>query len=185
MKIFGTSDYAVRSLPGVIGVATLPLTWVAGRRLAGRKGAWAALLLLATSPFAVRYDTETRMYSLVALLTVIGYLAMDRSLKRPRPGNLIGVAAVTGLLLYSHYWALYLVGTVMLWLAWEAWRGRPEWRRGARATFVAGVVGCLTFVPWLPIFVFQSRHTGTPWATPANFSAMVNAISTFRVGPWA
>ena len=182
MKIFGTSDYAVRSLPGVIGVATLPLTWVAGRRLAGRKGAWAALLLLATSPFAVRYDTETRMYSLVALLTVIGYLAMDRSLRRPRPGNLIGVAAVTGLLLYSHYWALYLVGTVMLWLAWEAWRGRPEWRRGARATFVAGVVGCLTFVPWLPIFVFQSRHTGTPWATPANFSAMVNAISTFAGG---
>ena len=182
MKVFGTSDYAVRSLPGVIGLATMPLTWVAGRRLAGRTGAWAALLLLATSPFAVRYDTETRMYSLLALLTVIGFLVLDRSLRRPRPGNLIGVAVVTGLLLYTHYWSLYLVGVVMLWLAWESWRGRPEWRRGARATFAAGLVGCLTFVPWLPIFEFQSRHTGTPWATPANFSAMVNAIATFAGG---
>jgi hypothetical protein len=46
----------------------------------------------------------------------------------------------------------------------------------------ACVVGCLTFVPWVPIFFFQSRHTGTPWATPANFAAMVNAVATFAGG---
>jgi hypothetical protein len=182
MGWFGTSDYAVRSLPGLFGVATLPLTWLAGKRLGGRKAAWAAVLLLASSPFAVRYDTETRMYSLVVLLTVLGFLALDRTLSRPRSGNLIAVAAVTGLLLYSHYWSLYLVGTVMLWLAWVAWRGRPQWRAGARAAFAAGVVGCLTFLPWVPIFVFQSRHTGTPWATPANFAAMVNSVATFAGG---
>jgi len=182
MELFGTSDYAVRSLPGLFGVVTLPLTWLAGRRVGGRKGAWAALLLLATSPFAVRYDTETRMYSLVALLTVLGFLALDRALRRPRPGNLIAVAALTGLLLYTHYWSLYLVVTVMVWLAWEAWRGRPEWRRGARASLVAGAAGCLTFLPWVPAFVYQSAHTGTPWATPANFAAMVNAIANFAGG---
>ncbi len=182
MEMFGTSDYAVRSLPGVFGVATLPLTWLAGKRLGGRKAAWAAVLLLASSPFAVRYDTETRMYSLVVLLTVLGFLALDRALSRPRPGNLIAVASVAGLLLYSHYWSLYLVGTVMVWLAWVAWRGRSQWRPGARAALVACGVGCLTFLPWVPTFVFQSRHTGTPWATPANFAAMVNAVATFAGG---
>jgi len=179
---FGTSDVAVRSLSGVIGVATVPLAWLAGNRLGGRKVGWAAMLLVATSPFATRYDTETRMYSLVVLLTVLGFLALDRALVRPRPGNLVGVGAVAGLLLYTHYWSLYLIGTTMLWLAWEAWRGRPEWRKGARAALVAGVVGCLTFLPWLPTFLFQSKHTGTPWATPANFAAMVNAVSSFAGG---
>jgi len=179
---FGTSDLAVRSLSGVIGVITLPLTWLAGKRLGGRTVAWAALLLVATSPFAVYYDTETRMYALVALLTVLGFLALDRSLRRPRPGNLIAVAAVTGLLLYTQYWALYLIGTLLPWMAWEWWRGRPEYRAGARASFFAGVVGCLTFLPWLPTFLYQSKHTGTPWATPANFAAMVNAVSTFAGG---
>jgi mannosyltransferase len=179
---FGTSDVAVRSLPGVIGVITLPLTWLAGRRLGGRTVAWAALLLVATSPFAVRYDTETRMYSLIALLTVLAFLALDRSLRRPRPGNLLAVAVVTGLLLYTQYWALYLVGTTLVWLAFQSWRGRPEWRSGARASFVAVIVGCITFVPWVPTFLYQSRHTGTPWATPANFSAMVNAVATFAGG---
>jgi len=47
---------------------------------------------------------------------------------------------------------------------------------------VALVVGCLAFVPWLPTFVFQSRHTGTPWAKPADFAAMVNAVTSFAGG---
>ena len=35
MGWFGTSDVAVRSLSGVFGVITLPLVWLAGRRLGG------------------------------------------------------------------------------------------------------------------------------------------------------
>ncbi len=94
---FGTSDVAVRSLSGVIGRGHPP-AGLAGRASAWRAGRWPGppLLLVATSPFAIRYDTETRMYSLVMLLTVLGFLALDRSLRRPRPGNLVAVAAVTG-----------------------------------------------------------------------------------------
>ncbi len=182
MGVFGDSDLAVRSLSGVIGVVTVPLVWLAGRRLGGRTAGWAAMLLVATSPFAVRYDTETRMYALVALLTVLGLLAMQRVLTRPRPGNLVALAVVTGLLLYSHYWSFYLLGTAFLWLAWQAWRGRPTWRRPAVSAMVAMAVGALTFVPWVPIFLYQSAHTGTPWATPANFAAMVNAVASFAGG---
>ncbi|MGH9096804.1 MAG: glycosyltransferase family 39 protein, partial [Acidimicrobiales bacterium] len=114
MGVFGDSDLAVRSLSGVIGVLTVPLVWLAGRRLGGRTAGWAAMLLVATSPFAVRYDTETRMYALLALLTVLGLLAMQRVLTRPRPGNLVALAVVTGLLLYCHYWSFYLLGTAFL-----------------------------------------------------------------------
>ena len=41
------------------------------------------------------------------------------------------------------------------------------------------VVGCLFFVPWLPIFIYQSRYTGTPWAAPPNFAAVINAVTGF------
>ena len=182
MGWFGTSDLAVRSLSGLFGVITVPVVWLAGRRLGSRTIAWAAMLLVATSPFAVRYDTEARMYSLVALLSVLGFLALDRSLRKPRPGNLIAVGAVAGLLLYTHYWSVFLLGTVLLWLAFQAWRGREAWRLGARRSLVAIAVGCLTFLPWVPTFLFQSKHTGTPWAVPASFVAMVNAISSFAGG---
>jgi uncharacterized membrane protein len=182
MGVFGDSDLAVRSLSGVIGVVTVPLVWLAGRRFGGRTAGWAAMLLVATSPFAVRYDTETRMYALLALLTALGLLAVQRVLTRPRPGNLVALAVVTGLLLYSHYWSFYLLGTAFLWLVWQAWRGRTAWLRPARWGLVAMAAGALTFIPWVPIFLYQSAHTGTPWATPANFAAMVNAVASFAGG---
>jgi hypothetical protein len=34
-------------------------------------------------------------------------------------------------------------------------------------------------VPWLPDFLYQSKHTGTPWAKPPNFGAIVSALTAF------
>ena len=34
-------------------------------------------------------------------------------------------------------------------------------------------------MPWLPIFIYQSRYTGTPWAAPPNFAAVINAVTGF------
>ncbi|HEY6417157.1 MAG TPA: glycosyltransferase family 39 protein, partial [Acidimicrobiales bacterium] len=42
MDVVGDGDAAVRALSGIFSVASLPLVWVAGRRLAGTTGArWA------------------------------------------------------------------------------------------------------------------------------------------------
>jgi hypothetical protein len=180
---FGTSDAAVRALSGVLSVATLPFIWLAGRRVGGRAVGACAVVIVASSPFAVRYATENRMYSLVAFLGAAGVVALQRSLRQPAAGNLLGVAVVSALLLYSHYWSIYLVGITGLWLLFQAWRGPEARRRGARVSVAALVVGCLAFVPWLPTFFFQTRHTGTPWAKPANFAAMVDAVSSFAGGP--
>jgi mannosyltransferase len=184
MQIFGESNLATRSLSGVIGVVSLPVAWLAGNRLGGRVVAWTTVVLLASAPFAVYYATEARMYSLVILLTGCGFLALHRALHAPRPGNLIATAVVTAALLYTQYWALYLVGVVGLWLLlvalWSRHRdaASPGWRRPF-AAFVAMAVGCILFVPWLPTFIYQSRYTGTPWAAPPNFAAVINAVTGF------
>ena len=182
MQVFGQSDLATRSLAGVIGLATLPVAWLAGRRLGGPTVAWVVLVLVASAPFAVFYSTEARMYSLVILLTGCGFLALHRALDAPRPGNLVATAVVTALLLYTQYWALYLVVATGLWLfilaVVEHRRGGRTWRQPAGA-LAAVAVGVLAFVPWLPTFLYQSKHTGTPWGAPANFAALTNAVTGF------
>src|SRR5690606_36082099 len=97
MEVVGDGDTAVRALSGIFAVASLPLVWVAGRRLAGAEGARWALVLAALSPYWVRYATETRMYSLVMLLVLAGYLLLLDSLQRPTRRRLAGVAVVSGL----------------------------------------------------------------------------------------
>jgi hypothetical protein len=68
MSVFGESDRSVRALSGVFAVLALPLMWLAGRRVGGRTVAWLALVLLALNPWAFRYATEARMYSMVVVL---------------------------------------------------------------------------------------------------------------------
>src|SRR5271168_64453 len=130
MALFGQSNDAVRSLSGVIAVITLPVAWLCGKRLGGRAVAWTMLVLLASAPFAVYYATESRMYALVILLTGCGYLALGRAVDKPRPGNLIAVAVVAAALLYTQYWAVYLVAMVGIWLVVAVIRtrrhGHPE-----------------------------------------------------------
>ncbi|MGH9083723.1 MAG: glycosyltransferase family 39 protein, partial [Acidimicrobiales bacterium] len=179
MGAFGTAPTAVRSLSGVLSVATLPVAWLGARRFAGRTVAWIVVAVLATAPFSVYYATEARMYALVMLLTGCGFVAVDRALRQPRPGNLVAVAVSVAALLYSQYWALYLVAAFGLWLLFQARRGRPPWRVPARWLLGATIVGCLAFAPWVPTFLFQAAHTGTPWAKPPNFGAIINAVTGF------
>jgi len=181
IRLFGQSNAAVRSLSGVFAVLTLPVAWLCGKRFGGRAVAWTMLILLASAPFAVYYATEARMYSLVILLTGLGFLALQRAVAAPRPANLVATAVVTAALLYAQYWALYLVGVVGLWLVVSIVRtrrrGRPQ--EAPWPALIAVAVGCLLFVPWLPTFLFQAKHTGTPWAAAPNFSAVINAVTGF------
>lgn len=160
VQVLGTSDAAVRALSTLFSLAALPLAWLAGRRLGGPATGRAALLLLAVSPFAVRYATETRMYALVQLLVAAGLLLLLRALERPVLARLVPVSAVAGVLALTHYWALFLLAATGALLLGLGLRGS----RPARRALGALVAGGLLFLPWLPTFLFQVRRTGTPWA---------------------
>jgi len=179
MLAFGTGTRAVRALSGLFGLAALPVAWQLGRRLGGRSTAWATTLLLATSPFAVRYSTENRMYALVMLLTLGGALAVMQTLERPTPRSAAVVGALTGLLLLSHYWALFLVGATG---ALVALRWRRTGSKGAAYVLMGMGGGAVAFLPWLPTFLFQSVHTATPWSSPPSFAGIASAISDYGGG---
>ena len=182
-EIFGTGDVAVRALSGVVAVATLPLAYLAGRRLGGRTVAWAAVLVLVSSPYAIRYATESRMYALVMLLVLWGYLALRRALEAPTLGRLAVVALVTALLVYTQYWCLYVLVATGLGLVVAAGRGPSDLRRPALRTIAAMVVGGLTFLPWVPTFLDQLAHTGTPWGDPVvPWSGAAGALISFVGG---
>ena len=162
-SLLGSGDWAVRSLSGVCMAGAAVGLWFVGRRVAGRVGAWAAVILIAANPYAVRYATETRMYALEILLVSWGILAFRRALESPRPWRLVQFGLIVALLLYTQYWALYLLFVVAVLLVALAWRSR--YRDAARWMLFAMAIAGLAFVPWLPTFLFQRAHTGTPWGT--------------------
>jgi mannosyltransferase len=180
MIVFGRGDFAVRALSGLISVASLPFFWLAGRRLGGRPVGWVTYFLALSSPFAINYATTTRMYALMILLSLLGYLALSRALENPTTGRLVALGVVTAALLYTHYWGIYLVIATGAWLLWRI-RTTGEGRSVFRAMFFGGVV----WLPWAPVFLFQTLHTGTPWTSSASPGDLLQVFQDYSGGgPW-
>jgi mannosyltransferase len=162
--VLGTGDWAVRALSGVCMVGAAVALWFGGRRVAGAAGGWIAVIVVASNPYAIRYATETRMYALEILLVAWGILAFRRALERPTIGRLVPVGIVVVLLLYTQYWALYLVLVTFGLLIVMSLRGTL--RQPARRMLLTMAIAGLAFIPWLSTFLYQRAHTGTPWGDP-------------------
>jgi hypothetical protein len=186
--VVGTGDVAVRALSGILSLSTLPVAWIAGRRVGqiavmfdsgdaatpGRVGT-ATLVLFACSPYAIRYGSETRMYSLVVLLVLLFGLALVRALERPSRRRLLVLTVSTTALVYTHYWTFLLLATVAVFLAVQA-RRRAAYRRPALAALAAVTASAVPFVPWMPSFLFQMLHTGTPWAARVQAQVLLDTV---------
>jgi hypothetical protein len=73
VRVFGDGEASVRSLSAFLGTLTIPVMYVLGRRLFDDRVGLVSALILATSPFHIRFAREARMY---ALLTLSGALAL-------------------------------------------------------------------------------------------------------------
>ncbi|MFM7069960.1 MAG: hypothetical protein ACKOYM_10945 [Actinomycetes bacterium] len=196
-----TSAWWVRSLSGVVALAGFPLAYAAGRRVGRRttqdhlgssRTALIALAVYAIVPYGVRYGAETRMYALVIVEVLAGYLLVERlwtgELAGPaRRWASGGLALVTGALLWTHYWSIWLVACVGATAVWTALRSPSTDRRtGARWSVAAIAVGGLIFVHWLPAMLYQSAHTGTPWGARFRPTTMLLVtITDFAGGSFA
>jgi hypothetical protein len=91
---------------------------------------------------------------------------VDSVLSRPRITNVGALAIVSGAMLWTHYWTIYLLVTVggLLLVRW--WRDR-SYRPSTRWAIGAIVSGGVLFLPWVPVLLDQAAHTGTPWARPS------------------
>jgi hypothetical protein len=81
---FGDSAATVRTLSALIGALTIPMIYLLGRRLLGQNVALLAALILAISPFHIRFGQETRMYTLLTLNASLAMLALAHLLTDPQ-----------------------------------------------------------------------------------------------------
>jgi mannosyltransferase len=122
-RVLGTGVVALRLLSALAGIATVPVAWTIGRELAGRRVAIVTAALVAVSPLLVWYSQEARAYGLFVLLASLALLCFLRALREPSARHLGAFALSASLALLTHYFAVFLLIPMALWLIWRAIAG--------------------------------------------------------------
>lgn len=170
MLVVGTEEAVTRGLSLFFAVLAVPVAWWAGRAIGGPRAGALAAVGAAGCPFAVQYAQETRMYSLVIVLSLVASAGFVLAFVQGRRRHLLTVGAALALLLYTHTWGVFLAAGLGLGWLWLRRRGRVGTRDGLLV--LAAVT--LAYAPWLPSVLFQSSHTGAPWAEPPSLLKLLD-----------
>jgi mannosyltransferase len=170
-RVLGTGEIALRLPSALAGIATVPVAWAIGRELTGRRATAIAIAgFVAVNPLLVWYSQEARAYALFVLLLAVAMLCFLCALDRPTPRHMAAFALSSSLALLSHYFALFLLIPMVIWLAWD--------RRSRRAALPA--IGALALVglALLPLISAQGGH-GTQWIGRWALSSRLQAIPQY------
>lgn len=149
--VFGTSEFALRSLSGLLGAATVPVAYAAGRALASPRTGLIAAAFVTTSPLLVWYSTEARSYALLILLGAITFLLFAQALARPDRRTLALWSLTASVALTAHYFAAFLLAA--------EWIVLLALQRSHRRTIALVLVApAATAVALLPLVYWQSDH---------------------------
>jgi 4-amino-4-deoxy-L-arabinose transferase-like glycosyltransferase len=200
-NIFGTSEFALRSLSAVLGVLLVWATAELGRRLFGPATGLAAGFIAALAPFQVYYSQEARMYILLALEAavsmllfwryVVGEARSWRSQDAPKHAHarrLVGSALlvlVWAAGLYTHYFFPVVIALqTALFFLW-VWGTRAHGRAGERLLRWLLLLGLalLVFLPWALTALRQVGGWSSPADRPALMDGVAAVVSQLAVGP--
>jgi len=149
----GTAEVGLRSFSALAGVATVPVAYLLGAELRGRRTGIVAAALFATNPMLVWYSQEGRAYALLVLLTTLSLLYFARGLQQGRRRDLTIWGVVSGLAYATHYFAIFPIAAEALWLLLR------RRRVAARGFLVLAVFGLLV----TPLAVHQASYGHAEW----------------------
>jgi hypothetical protein len=176
MALTNGDEKATHALSLILALAAIPVAFWGAGLVFERRAAWFAALLTALNPFVSQYAQETRMYSLIVLLSMAAtslYLRAYTVDERPARGWPVGFGVALAALLYTHNWALFLGASMFLvWLA-LLWLAPAPQRRGRIRDGALGFgIAAVLYLPWVPTLLFQAAHTGAPWSQRPTYEAL-------------
>ncbi len=141
---FGNSEYALRLVPLLAGIAALILLYRLGRRILPAPAALVAVGLFALSVQQIGYSTEVKPYSLDTAMALLVTLSAVRAADAASRRNLLVLAVTGAVAVWFSYPAAFVVAGAGICLGVAA-LFRRQWTDVAGLALV-GVVWALSFL---------------------------------------
>lgn len=142
----GQQIVLARYMSLVFFVALIPSIYLLARQVFNRRVGIFAAVLIAISPFMGWYGSEARMYSMLALITVLHQLVFLKVMRKGHAAHWVWFV-VTGIIgIYTHYFFSFVLLTEAVFFLFYRRRFLP----GSFAKFVVSAVLVLgAIAPWL------------------------------------
>jgi len=184
MRLFGSSEVAMRSLSAVASVLTVPLVYAIGKELFDSKSALLAALVFALSPMQVAYAQEARTYALLSLPVCAVLWSSARFMRGDMRGRVLlayGLGAVIAL--YCHATAaFFLAACNLVMIAWLL-TAHGERRTAIPRWLGVNIIVAVLAIPELQAMLAQGRTaTGLAWIAPFRPGAVIHMLTTLVTG---
>lgn len=176
-RMFGFGPAVVRTPALVVGVALVPMGYLAARRLAGRAAGLLAAALLAVSATMVDASAEARGYTMAAFAALAAVWLGSHV--RACPHNRLawaGLVAAGAFGLWTVPVFAYPLAAMGVWLAWPQ-SGRPRFEMLTRTVVPMAGIGALTAVLYRPVLVSDpGALVANRFVTPDPFPQFLAAL---------
>jgi uncharacterized membrane protein len=175
---FSDSVFSMRMLSVVLALASmLTLYGISNYLLVDEKQRLAVLLLYAVSPLNIFYSQEVRMLNLNLFLTLCSVYYFVKYLGTPKGKFGVIYCIVTVLSLYTHYFALFILFSQIVYVATIFFAER-EARTRLKPFFKYPAFAFAMFIPWLPIMLGQALK-GQPWRQAQTFGQVAEELFVY------
>ncbi len=148
----GSSAVWLRGLSVVFGMLFLIAGYLIGKRFFGVYVGLLLMFFLAISPSEIHYSQEIRMYSLLAFLAAMMIYAALLYVRSFARGHMALFVVTAVLCLYTHYYSLFLIGGLLLYILIDLpGRGVKTEIALRRVLTCLGLIVILYF-PWVETF---------------------------------
>ncbi|HSE83877.1 MAG TPA: glycosyltransferase family 39 protein [Thermodesulfobacteriota bacterium] len=179
MNLFGDSEFSIRFPSFIFGFLAILMTYKVGSLIFDKSVGLLSSLILGLSVFHIHYSQDARMYSLMAFLSLASMYFFIRLIKERGFGVSVVYILSSTLLIYTHYFGIFIVAAQNIYLATLFLLSRGTLKISLRNWVLLQVTIILLFSPWIVILVKQIMSVKSGFWIPE--STFWTLVKSFRV----
>lgn len=170
--LFGVSDFSLRFLPFVFGVATVYVVYLIALNLADKETAAISAFLATINPFLISYSIEARSYSFYGLAAAVTFLAL---LKSKTNLFVIGIIIMT----FTHYIGLAFVFVFLVLYLLMNFKNPSKLKKDVYV--LIPLFGYLVFYVWMLVSK-DTKFLNIYWVRDSNFLNILQSLVAYSFG---
>lgn len=186
MGIFGISEIATRSLSAIFGVVSVFITYQLGRLLFNRETGMIASLIVTVSTFHITYSQESRMYSLMAMLTLVSMFFFIKMMREKSIKFTVYYQLSSILLMYSHIYGFFIILAQNLYLMATSLKSKKQKQYISLKKWITiQMILAAAFIPWIWVLIHQiigienGSFVNINWLPFPHLSDLFNTFSLY------